>query len=208
MGIWRGMAVDVSVLPMRRPNARSVWRLRNCCGGLRLFMRMGAARPFSPSWVKVLVHLRCSYPARSSLCVYARWRYASAWVMECLFRLVFDAVLYVSPGEQAGGCTSSSRRPFARGGDRTTGRGADPTSRFCRAGCPASRVGLPRSVRDRLDRAIRLCQGLDLLLASIPAVAANLPNAVWVIIGDGDGDGCCRAYRRGLDAALADRSCS
>lgn len=48
-------------------------------------------------------------------------------------------------------------------------------------------------------------KGLDLLLASIPAVAAQIPHAVWVIIGAGDGDGVCETYRRGLDAELAGR---
>lgn len=100
VSIWREMGVDVSVLPMRRPNARSVWRL------LRGLLRVpapihahGRGAAFFALWVKALVRIPVLYTPHGPHYAYTRgWRYAGAWVMECLFRLLFNAILYVSPG--------------------------------------------------------------------------------------------------------------
>lgn len=209
VGIWRSMGVDVSLLPMRRPNARSVWRL------LTELLRApapihahGRGAAFFAFWVKVLVRIPVLYTPHGPHYAYTRgWRYASAWVMECLFRLVFDAVLYVSPGEQALAAVhhlSVGRSRVVVTGLLDEGRTTPHAS--------VARVALHREWVLPPDRFVigwigrfDYAKGLDLLLASIPAVAAELPNAVWVIIGDGDGDGVCETYRRGLDAALAGR---
>ena len=209
VGIWRGMAVDVSVLPMRRPNARSVWRLlTELLRGPAPIHAHGRGAAFFAFWVKVLVRIPVLYTPHGPHYAYMRgWRYASAWVMECLFRLVFDAVLYVSPGEQA--LAAAHHLPVGRSRVVVTGL-LDEGRTLPHAS--VARDALHREWALPADRFVigwigrfDYAKGLDLLLASIPAVAANLPNAVWVIIGDGDGDGCCETYRRGLDAALADR---
>ncbi|MGC3976541.1 MAG: glycosyltransferase [Nitrospira sp.] len=209
VGIWRSMGVDVSVLPMRRPNARSVWHL------LKELLRApapihahGRGAGFFAFWVKLLVRIPVLYTPHGPHYAYARgWRYASAWGMEWLFRLVFDAVLYVSPGEQA--LAAAYHLPVNRSRVVITGLLAEGpgTSRGS-----ATREALHREWALPPDRFVigwigrfDYAKGLDLLLASIPAVAAQLPNAVWVIVGDGDNNGVRRSYQRDVDAALADR---
>lgn len=209
VGIWRGMGVDVSVLPMRQPNAGSVWRL------LAELLRApapihahGRGAAFFAFWVKVLVRIPVLYTPHGPHYAYTRgWRYARAWVMEYLFRLVFDAVLYVSYGEQA--LAAAHRLPVGRSRVVVTGlldegrtfpHGAIAREALHREwGLPADRFVI--GWIGRFDYA----KGLDLLLTSIPAVSAQLPNAVWVIIGDGDGDGVCDTSACRRDAAFGDR---
>ena len=156
--IWRGMGVDVSVLPMRRPNVRAVWRL------LKELLRApapihahGRGAAFFAVWVKLLVRIPVIYTPHGPHYAHKRgWRYVSSWLFELLFRLVFDAVLYVSPrGAGDGGRSSSSRRSVARGDFRVTGGGTGIASLLRRARDLASRVEYPTgSFCDRLDRSV------------------------------------------------------
>ena len=209
VGIWRGMGVDVSVLPMRRPNARSVWHLiTELLRAPAPIHAHGRGAAFFSFWVKLLVRIPVLYTPHGPHYAYARgWRYASAWVMECLFRLVFDAVLYVSPGEQA--LAAAYHLPVNRSRVVITGLLAEEPGTSV---SPVTREALHREWNLPPNRFVigwigrfDYAKGLDLLLASIPAVAAQLPNAVWVIVGDGDNDGVRRSYQHDLDAALADR---
>lgn len=209
VSIWRDMGADVSVLPMRRPNVRSVWcLLKELLRAPAPIHAHGRGAAFFAFWVKVLVRIPVLYTPHGPHYAHARgWRYASAWVMECLFRLVFDAVLYVSPGEQA--LASAHYLSVGRSRVVVTGlldEGRTPPQ------ASVARVALHREWALPPDRFVigwigrfDYAKGLDLLLASIPAVAAQIPHAVWVIIGDGDGAESCETYRRRLDAALAGR---
>ena len=119
--------MDVSVLPMRRPNTLGLRLLRGCCGCRRhSYPRRGAA--FFALWVKALVRIPVLYTPHGPHYAYTRgWRYAGAWVMECLFRLLFNAILYVSPGGKRSAAASSPRRSVA--GSRYGVAGCEPCNR-------------------------------------------------------------------------------
>ena len=100
--IWRKIGIDVSILPMRRPSFRSVWQL------LKELLRApapihahGRGAAFFAVWVKILVRVPVIYTPHGPHYAYkCGWRSIPAWCFEYLFRVLFDAVLYVSPGEQ------------------------------------------------------------------------------------------------------------
>lgn len=209
LGIWRGMGVDVSVLPMRRPNARSVWRL------LKELLRApapihahGRGAAFFAVWVKLLVRIPVIYTPHGPHYAHTRgWRYVSAWLFEFLFRLVFDAVLYVSPGEQA--MAAAHHLPVGRSRVVMSGLVDEEEGSL---GSAADREALRREWKiapdcfvigwiGRFDHA----KGLDLLLASIAAVAAQFPKVVWVIVGDGDVKGIAEWKDQVRASALAGR---
>ncbi|MBK9112165.1 MAG: glycosyltransferase [Nitrospira sp.] len=95
--IWRRMPLDLSVLPMRRPNARSVWQL------LKELLRApapihahGRGAAFFAIWVKILVRVPVIYtPHGPHYADNQGWRYpclagcsscavASCWMPSCM----------------------------------------------------------------------------------------------------------------------------
>lgn len=207
--IWRKMGVAVSVLPMRRPNARSVWRL------LRELLRApapihahGRGAAFFAVWVKLLVRIPVIYTPHGPHYAHTRgWRYVSSWVFELLFRLVFDAVLYVSQGERT--MAEAHCLPVGRSRVVISGLMEDEQGTLR---CAAGREALLREWNIPPDRFVigwigrfDYAKGLDLLLASVQAVAAHIPKAVWVIVGDGDGSGAGQPHDQDVARALAGR---
>jgi glycosyltransferase involved in cell wall biosynthesis len=203
------MGVAVSVLPMRRPNARSVWRL------LRELLRApapihahGRGAAFFAVWVKLLVRIPVIYTPHGPHYAHTRgWRYVSSWVFELLFRLVFDAVLYVSQGERT--MAAAHCLPVGRSRVVISGLMEDEQGTLR---CAAGREALLREWNIPPDRFVigwigrfDYAKGLDLLLASVQAVAAHIPKAVWVIVGDGDGSGAGQRHDQDVARALAGR---
>jgi len=191
--IWQRMGFDVSVLPMRRPSLHSVWQL------LKELLRApapihahGRGAAFFAVWVKVLVRIPVIYTPHGPHYAFKRgWGYISSWCFELLFRLCLDAVLYVSFGE----------RDMAERHYLPVRRSLVVISGLMKEGdglpaCPATREALLHEWNippdcfvigwiGRFDYA----KGLDLLLASIADVSAKIPEAVWVVVGDGDRQG-------------------
>lgn len=71
--IWREMGVRVTVLPMRRPNARTIWTI------VGLMLRdpapvhaHGRGAAFFAFWIKMCVRVPVVYTPRPALCLYAR----------------------------------------------------------------------------------------------------------------------------------------
>ncbi|MEX5216588.1 MAG: glycosyltransferase [Nitrospira sp.] len=192
--IWRRMGFEISVLPMRRPSLNSVWQL------LKELLRApapihthGRGAAFFALWVKVLVRIPVIYTPHGPHYAYKRGlRYVSSWCFEWLFRLFFDAVLYVSPGEQD--VAKAHHLPVRRSrvvvsGLINNGQGEEPDYAPTREvllhewNIPADRFVI--GWIGRFDYA----KGLDLLLDSIPEVSSRVPNAMWVVIGDGAHEG-------------------
>jgi glycosyltransferase involved in cell wall biosynthesis/O-antigen ligase len=190
--IWRKMGFDISVLPMRRPSLNSVWQL------LRELLRApapihahGRGAAFFAVWVKVLVRIPVIYTPHGPHYAYKRGlRYVSSWCFELLFRLFFDAVLYVSSGERD--TAKAHHLPVRR--SRVVVSGLMRTESGER-GSAATRDALLHEWNIPADRFVigwigrfDYAKGLDLLLGSIPEVSSRVPNAVWVVVGDGPGD--------------------
>ncbi|HET6674931.1 MAG TPA: glycosyltransferase [Nitrospiraceae bacterium] len=189
--IWQKMGVDVSVLPMRRPNLHSVWQL------LKELLRApapihahGRGAAFFALWVKMLVRIPVIYTPHGPHYAYkSGWRYVPSWCFEFLFRLFLDAVLYVSHGERE--TAQRQHLPVRRSRVVISGLIRDESAH---PGYQATRESLLHEWNIPTDRFVigwigrfDYAKGLDLLLASIPEVSSHVPNAVWVIIGGGDG---------------------
>lgn len=188
--IWRRMGIDLSLLPMRRPNALSVWQL------LKELLRApapihahGRGAAFFAIWVKILVRVPVIYTPHGPHYAYNRgWRFISAWCFEYLFRVLFDAVLYVSPGEQE--VARIHHLPVQRSRVVLSGLMREGS---CEPGYQSTRDALLREWNIPTERFVigwigrfDYAKGLDLLLDSIPQVSARMPHIVWVVIGDGD----------------------
>ena len=188
--IWQKMGFDVSVLPMRRPSLHSVWQL------LKELLRApapihahGRGAAFFAVWVKMLVRVPVIYTPHGPHYAYKqRWQYVSSWCLELLFRLLFDAVLYVSPGEQE--AAKAHHLPVRR--SRVVISGLIRNG-FSEPGYARTREALLHEWNIPTDRFVigwigrfDYAKGLDLLLHSIPEVSTHVPKAVWVIIGDSD----------------------
>ncbi len=188
--IWQKMGVDVSVLPMRRPSLYSVWQLiKELLRAPAPIHAHGRGAAFFAVWVKLLVRIPVIYTPHGPHYAHKRgWRYVPSWCFELLFRLFFDAVLYVSPGERetAQNHHLPVRRSLVvisglmRGGNGQPGYHTTREALLHEWNIPPDRFVI--GWIGRFDYA----KGLDLLLASIPAVSAQVPRAVWVVIGDGD----------------------
>jgi glycosyltransferase involved in cell wall biosynthesis len=190
--IWQKMGFDVSVLPMRRPSLHSVWQL------LKELLRApapihahGRGAAFFAVWVKMLVRIPVIYSPHGPHYAYKRGlRYGSSWCFELLFRRCFDAVLYVSQGEQD--VAKAHHLPVRRSRVVISGLMRKETGESGEA--PPREVLLhewnippDRFVIGWIGR-FDYAKGLDLLLDSIPEVSSQVPNAVWVVIGDGARD--------------------
>ena len=188
--IWQQMGLDVSVLPMRRPNLYSIWQL------LKELLRApapihahGRGAAFFAVWVKILVRIPVIYTPHGPHYAFKRgWRYVSSWCFELLFRLVFDAVLYVSHGERE--TARQHHLPVRRSlvvisGLMGEGNGQQRDQTTREALLHEWNIPPDRFVIGWIGR-FDYAKGLDLLLASMPRVSAQVPTAVWVVIGDGD----------------------
>ena len=187
--IWREMGIDVSILPMRRPSFQSVWQL------LKELLRApapihahGRGAAFFALWVKILVRVPVIYTPHGPHYAYNRgWQYVSGWLFESLCRVLLDAVIYVSVGERE--VARQRRLPVGRSCVVVSGLvcGTDDTSHD-----PVERQLLRAELNIPPDRFVigwigrfHEQKGLDILLDSIPAVCARVPEAMWVVIGDG-----------------------
>ena len=190
--IWRKMGIDVSILPMRRPSFRSVWQL------LKELLRApapihahGRGAAFFAVWVKILVRIPVIYTPHGPHYAYkCGWRSIPAWCFEYLFRVLFDAVLYVSPGEQE--VARIHHLPVQRSRVVLSGLMREGS---CEPGYQSTRDALLREWNIPTERFVigwigrfDYAKGLDLLMDSIAQVSARMPHVVWVVIGDGDGE--------------------
>lgn len=187
--LWRNMGIDVSALPMRRPNIRSMWLL------LKELLRApapmhahGRGAAFFAVCVKILVRIPVIYQPHGSHYAFKRgYRYISGWCFEAFCRLIFDAIIYVSEGERA--IARQQRLPVGR-------------SRVILSGLVQESAieATDRPERDVLLSALEIPthkfvigwigrfqypKGIDLLFNSIADVSARVPEAVWIIIGEG-----------------------
>ena len=206
--IWQKMGLDVAVLPMRRPSLYSIWQL------LKELLRApapihahGRGAAFFAVWVKILVRIPVIYTPHGPHYAYKRGlRYVTSWCLEFLFRLVFDAVLYVSGGEQD--TARHQHLPVRRSLVVVSGLIREGNSQ---GGYEATREALLHEWNIPPDRFVigwigrfDYAKGLDLLLASIPKVVASVSQAVWVVIGDGDHQELRFWQDRMTDSGLAD----
>ena len=188
--IWREMGVRVTVLPMRRPNARTIWTI------VGLMLRdpapvhaHGRGAAFFAFWIKMCVRVPVVYTPHGPHYAYMRgWRFVPAWCGEYLFRIVFDAVLYVSSGERD--LAESLRLPMRSSRVVLSGMISDPGHELEQ---PARREAVRREVGVAPSQFVigwigrfHHQKGLDIFLASIPEVAARVPDAVWLVIGEGE----------------------
>jgi glycosyltransferase involved in cell wall biosynthesis len=196
--IWREMGIDVSILPMRRPRLQSVWQL------LKELLRApapihahGRGAAFFAVWVKLLVRIPVIYTPHGPHYAQKRGlRFLVEWCFEYMFLVVFDAVLYVSPGEQEMArlhhLPVRSSRVVLSGlmSEGRTDGGCQPTRDALLGELEIPTHHFVIGWIGRFDYA----KGVDLLLNSIPQVSARLPYVLWVVIGDG-GDEDVRVWR-------------
>jgi glycosyltransferase involved in cell wall biosynthesis/O-antigen ligase len=190
VGIWKEMGIDVSVLPMRRPSIQSIWQL------LKELLRApapihahGRGAAFFAVWVKILVRVPVIYTPHGPHYACKRgWRFIPEWCFEYLFRVLFDAVLYVSPGEQE--VARIHHLPVQRSRVVLSGLMREGG---CEPGYQSTRDALLREWNIPAERFVigwigrfDYAKGLDLLLDSVPEVSARMPHIVWVVIGDGN----------------------
>ncbi|MBA5872160.1 MAG: glycosyltransferase [Thermomicrobiales bacterium] len=187
--LWRRMGIDVSALPMRRPNISSMWLLLKEL--LRAPVPMhahGRGAAFFAVCVKILVRIPVIYQPHGPHYAFKRgYRYVSGWCFEAFCRLIFDAIIYVSEGERA--MARRQRLPIGRSRVILSGLMQEPGI-----------ASADRAERDALLAALKIPtqkfvigwigrfqypKGVDLLFDSIADVSARLPEAVWVIIGEG-----------------------
>lgn len=199
--VWREMGAQVTPLPMRRPKVRTIWHLLSAI--LRApapIHAHGRGAAFFALWAKLLVRVPVIYTPHGPHYAFTRGgKFVSAWCVEYVFRLVFDSVLYVSPGEAA--VARSLRLPM--GGSRVV------LSGLMRERCavpdqPARREALHQEMGISSKHIVigwigrfHYQKGLDIFLASIPEVAAQIPEALWLVIGDGE-SGEIEQYREQL----------
>jgi glycosyltransferase involved in cell wall biosynthesis len=188
--IWREMGAMVTALPMRRPQVRTIWQLLSAILHAPAPIHAhGRGAAFFALWVKLLVRVPVIYTPHGPHYAFTRGgKFVSAWCVEYVFRLVFDSVLYVSPGEQA--LARSLRFPMRGSRVVLSGLMRDPGGDL-----------EPSARREALHREVGVSpthivigwigrfhyqKGLDILLASIPEVVAHVPEAVWLVIGEGE----------------------
>lgn len=207
--IWRDMGIDVSALPMRRPNISSVWRL------LKALLRSpapihahGRGAAFFAVWIKILVRIPVIYQPHGPHYAFNRgYRYVSGWLFEAFSRLVFDAVIYVSPGERD--VARRQRIPLARSRvilsallQDTPMSPVDSSERDLLL----DKLNVPRDafVIGWIGR-FQFPKGLDLLLESVATVSARIPQARWVIIGEGTEEETRAAGQRMVALGIEDK---
>ena len=202
--IWRKMGMDVSVLPMRRPSFCSVWQLmKELLRAPAPIHAHGRGAAFFAVWVKMLVRIPVIYTPHGPHYAYKRgWRSIPCMGLRILFRLFFDAVLYVSPRGTGNG--KNHHLPVQTIASRDVGiderrNVVSPATTSTRERCFASGI-FHGAFRDRMDRPVRLCQGLGPAVGFYPAGLGSVAAVVWVVIGDGD-----RQETACLAARVADR---
>lgn len=188
--IWWKMGVSVTVLSMRHPKVRTIWRLVSALFRAPAPVHAhGRGAAFFALWVKLLTRVPVIYTPHGPHYAFARGRkFVSAWCVEYVFRLVFDSVLYVSPGEQV--VARSFCLPMR--GSRVV-----LSSLMCDPGEDTEGAAQREALRQEVGVAstqmvigwigrFHYQKGLDILLESIPEVATQIPQAVWLVIGDGE----------------------
>ncbi|MBS0171445.1 MAG: glycosyltransferase [Nitrospira sp.] len=207
--IWREMGVDVTVLPMRVPQVRTIRRLVTALLKAPAPVHAhGRGAAFFALWIKLLLRIPVIYTPHGPHYAFARgWKFVSAWCVEYVFRVVFDSVLYVSKGEQE--LARSLRLPM-RGSRTVLSSLMRPPDDKMNGAAPRSvlrqEVGLDATqiVIGWIGR-FHYQKGLDIFLESIPDVARHVPQAVWLVIGDGE-PGEIERYREQLtQRGLSDR---
>ena len=200
--IWRRMPLDLSVLPMRRPNARSVWQL------LKELLRApapihahGRGAAFFAIWVKILVRVPVIYTPHGPHYADNRgWRYLSGWLFELCCRLLLDAIVYVSPGERE--TARRHRLPTSNSLVVLSGL-VQENAQSIHSGDTGKSLRAELTIPDGrfligwIGRFHRQ-KGLDILLESVRIVSAQVPEATWVVIGEGSEEDR-RRYRSILD---------
>lgn len=188
--IWRRMGIDVSALPMRRPNISSMWQL------LKELLRApapihahGRGAAFFAVWIKILVRIPVIYQPHGPHYAFKQgYRYVSGWFFEAFCRVLFDAIIYVSAGERA--IARRQRLPVGRSRVIVSGllqeSGTALVHRLERDVLRTT-LNIPthRFVIGWIGR-FQYPKGLDLLFDSVANVSARLPEAIWVVIGNGD----------------------
>ena len=200
--IWRRMPLDLSVLPMRRPNARSVWQL------LKELLRApapihahGRGAAFFAIWVKILVRVPVIYTPHGPHYADNRgWRYLSGWLFELCCRLLLDAIVYVSPGERE----TARRHRLPTSNSRVVLSGlVQENAQSIHSGDMGKRLRAELTIPDGrfligwIGRFHRQ-KGLDILLESVRIVSTQVPEATWAVIGEGSEEDR-RRYRSILD---------
>lgn len=190
--IWREMGIRVTALPMRHPNVRTIWNL------VAVMLRdpapvhaHGRGAAFFALWVKLLVRVPVIYTPHGPHYAFMRgWRFVSAWCVEYLFRVVFDTVLYVSHGEQV--LAKSLRLPMRGARVVLSGMMSAP---FRDGEQPVRREAIRQEVGVAPSQFVigwigrfHFQKGVDIFLASIPQVVAHVPEAVWLVIGEGESE--------------------
>ncbi len=186
---WRQMGIAVSALPMRRPNISSMWLL------LKELLRApapvhahGRGAAFFAVWVKILVRVPVIYQPHGPHYAFKRgYRYVSGWFFEAFCRVLFDAIIYVSEGERA--VARRQRLPVGRSRVIVSGfmqesgnvlaDGSERDALLATLNIPKQRFVIGWIGRFQYPK------GLDLLFESVANAAARLPEAIWVVIGEG-----------------------
>ncbi len=207
--LWRELGAKVIVMPMRRPRLGSVLKLSAAILRSPAALHVhGRGAAFFALWVKLLVRVPVLYTPHGPHYAYARGvPFFVIWCVEYAFRLVFDTVVYVSEGERA---VAKQLRLQVRDSHVVLSSMTSDLS--------ADRARVPdrETVRQELELLpeqfaigwvgrFHHQKGLDLLLASIPIVAAAVPRAIWVVIGDGEAGDLERYRLKASEAGLDER---
>lgn len=148
----------------------------------------GRGAAFFAVCVKILVRIPVIYQPHGPHYAFNRgYRYVSGWCFEAFCRLIFDAIIYVSAGERA--MARRQRLPVGRSRVILSGLMQEPGI-----------ASADRAERDLLLAELKIPtqkfvigwigrfqypKGIDLLFDSIAEVSARLPEAMWIVIGDG-----------------------
>ncbi len=207
--LWRELGAVVTVMPMRHPRVLSVLKLSAAILRAPAPIHVhGRGAAFFALWVKLLIRVPVLYTPHGPHYAYTHGvPFLVAWCVEYVFRLVFDTVVYVSQGEQA---IAKRLKLPVRGShvvlsslthDLSTDHGRKPDRETMR-----QELGvLPGQFVIGWIGRFHHQKGLDLLLASMPMVAAAIPQAVWVVIGDGEPGDLERYRTQAAQAGLADK---
>lgn len=207
--IWRTMGIDVSALPMRRPNLSSVWLLlKDLLRAPAPIHAHGRGAAFFAVWIKILLRIPVIYQPHGPHYAFNRgYRYVSGWLFEAFSRVLFDAVIYVSAGERE--VARRQRIPLARSRvilsallHDTRMSSADRVERDL----VLDRLNVPRNkfVIGWIGR-FQYPKGLDLLLESIVTVSSRIPQAIWIVIGEGTADEMRDVKQRMITLGIQDK---
>lgn len=207
--LWRELGARVTVMPMRHPRVLSILKLSAAILRAPAPMHVhGRGAAFFAVWVKLLIRVPVLYTPHGPHYAYTRGAsFLIAWCMEYAFRLVFDTVVYVSQGEQA--IAQQLKLPVRGSHVVLSGLIDDPSigeGRKPERGTIRQELGLSpgQFVIGWIGR-LHHQKGLDLLIESMPTVAAAISQVVWVVIGDGESGDLERYRRQAAQAGMTER---